>query len=121
MRVFQAKAAALGRADATGDTYRYPGPRPRSRGTAIVMIADQVEATARAVPANDTSARHDVVRQTLARIQSAGQLDESVLTDHDFAAIEIALVRALAAMHHHRITYPRAVFRVRRGDRRSRA
>ncbi len=108
MRLFEAKGAALARGDEPDGAYRYTGPRPRSRETAIVMIADQLEATARAVPLLDDAARLDLVRKTVARIREEHQLEESGLSDADVEAIETGLVRALRAMHHHRMTYPDA-------------
>ena len=106
MRLFHEKAAALG-ATATGqDTYRYAGPRPRSRETAIVMIADQVEATARSVPPADEQACGEIVQRTLDRIQSEGQLEESGLTATDITGVHHGLARSLQAMYHRRLAYP---------------
>lgn len=104
MRLLSQKAATLG--DDSGETYRYPGPKPRSRETGIVMIADQLEATARAEPPADDAACQQVVRRTVERIQREGQLDESGLTVGDLSAAERAFSRALLAMYHRRLSYP---------------
>lgn len=106
MRLFRDKADASGRIDSLHETYRYPGPRPRSRETAIVMIADQLEATARAEPPADEAACEHVVAQTVERIQRERELDDSGLTEADLTLIRPALSRALRAMHHRRLTYP---------------
>jgi putative nucleotidyltransferase with HDIG domain len=108
MRLFAAKAKANGAPDAEGSTFRYPGPRPRSRETAILMMADQLEATARSTPPGDAAACTALVRETMARIDGEGQLEESGLTRDDRRRLEPALSRALLAMHHRRLTYPPA-------------
>lgn len=108
MPVFQKKAQALGRQSDVKETYRYAGPRPRSRETGIVMIADQIEATARAVVPEDDRACLDIVRRTLTRIRQEAQLEESGLTRRDLRAIEQACARAVQAMYHRRASYPPA-------------
>jgi membrane-associated HD superfamily phosphohydrolase len=57
-----------------GQIFQYPGPRPRSKETAIVMIADQLEATARARPPQTRNDCTALVRETIARIQADSQL-----------------------------------------------
>ncbi len=86
--------------------FRYPGPRPRSRETGLLMIADQVEATARAVlPASLEESRALVVR-TVDRIRAEHQLDESGLSDADLEAITSVLAEVVQAIHHRRMAYP---------------
>jgi putative nucleotidyltransferase with HDIG domain len=109
MRLFRDKAAALGTlADGEDAAYCYPGPRPRSPETAIVMIADQLEATARSEPPADERACDDLVARTIARLQDEHQLDDAGLTPSDLQAISAAFSGALMAMHHRRMTYPPA-------------
>ncbi len=105
MRLLKDKAASLGHASGD-DTYRYPGPRPRSRETGILMIADQLEATARATVPADDAACDEIVRTTIGRIQQEGQLDDCGLTVGDLAAAARAFSRGLQAMYHRRMTYP---------------
>lgn len=86
--------------------FRYPGPKPRSRETAIVMLADTVEAASRTM-SNPSAARlrvfvHDLVMDKMLD----GQLDESNLTFADLAMIENAFLRVLATRFHSRIRYP---------------
>jgi cyclic-di-AMP phosphodiesterase PgpH len=88
------------------DTYRYPGPRPRSPETGIVMIADQLEATARANPPLDSAACDTLVRTTIERIQGERQLDDSGMTGADLARAQRGFSRALQAMYHRRLPYP---------------
>jgi putative nucleotidyltransferase with HDIG domain len=105
MRVFEEKAGALGLADPPG-TYQYPGPAPRSRETAIVMIADQLEATARSSPPADEAACDAMVERTIERIRAEGQLKRSGLTTRELQAARAAFARALQAMYHRRLTNP---------------
>ena len=107
MRMFQQKAEALGWPEDQLETqFRYPGPRPQSRETAVLMIADQLEATARSSPPDTEAACATVVRETIRRIVAEDQLKESHLSGRDLARLEPALSRALLAMHHRRLTYP---------------
>lgn len=109
MRFFKARAGAGDRrVEPGGESYRYPGTRPRSRETAIVMIADQVEATARATAPATASACQAVVRTTAARIREEGQLELSGLDASELTVVEDALTWALQAMHHERMPYPAA-------------
>ena len=105
MRLLRDKAEALGQSFAA-DTFRYPGPRPRSRETGILMIADQLEATARSKAPADDAECDAVVRTTIERIRDEGQLDESGLTKADLALAHRGFSRALQAMHHRRLSYP---------------
>jgi putative nucleotidyltransferase with HDIG domain len=88
------------------DDFRYQGPPPRSRETAILMIADQVEATARAMAGGTDEEYRAMVRRTMDRIRQQGQLDQCPLTLHDLSAVEEALAQVLMGMHHQRIEYP---------------
>jgi membrane-associated HD superfamily phosphohydrolase len=106
MRVFQKKAAALGRLGRDDETYCYDGPSPRSPETAIVMMADQLEATARSAPPNDEAGCLAIIDRTIDRITAEGQLRNAGLTGGDLAHIRTAFADALMAMHHRRLTYP---------------
>jgi putative nucleotidyltransferase with HDIG domain len=85
---------------------RYPGPRPQSRETAILMLADSVESAARVL--NDPTP--DRVRALIDRIveakSSQGQLDDSPLTFGELTRIKEAFVTGLSGIYHHRIDYP---------------
>jgi hypothetical protein len=104
VRFFMARAEAEGPVDAAD--FRYPGPRPRSRETGILMIADQVEATARAMDAPTPEALRAMVQKTIDRIEAEGQLDECPLTIQELAVIREAFVQVLIGAHHRRIKYP---------------
>lgn len=108
MRLFRDKAARLGATGTEPETYHYLGPRPRSRETAIVMIADQVEATARSSPPADAAACDEIIRRTLDRIHNEQQLEDSGLTSQELSQVHQGFSRALQAMYHRRLSYPAA-------------
>lgn len=90
------------------ESYRYFGPRPQTRETAIVMIADQLEAIARVAPPVDGPACHALVRQTLTRLSEHGEFGGSGLTGDDLERMVPALASALLAMYHRRVGYASA-------------
>jgi len=114
------------------DDFRYPGPRPQTKENAILMLADGVEATVRAMaqsgaldrfanPTNDATEGSDlytdklslpedaisnVVHKTISERIEDGQLDECDLTVRDIARIQEAFVSMLKGIYHPRVTYP---------------
>jgi putative nucleotidyltransferase with HDIG domain len=101
---------APGGADPAGaldeSVFRYPGPRPRTREAALVMIADSCEASARAMEAPTAEDFSGLVTRRVNEIFGEGQLDECELTLRDLGAITAAMVRALEAVYHTRPDYP---------------
>jgi putative nucleotidyltransferase with HDIG domain len=88
------------------ENFRYPGPRPRSRETGILMLADGVEARARAESPDNEDALRDVVRTVIDRIEKERQLDNTQLTLHDLNLIIESFVTTLRGTYHPRIHYP---------------
>lgn len=90
----------------TDEEFRYPGPRPQSRETAILMLADSAEAVSRTLddpkPNRLRTAIHNVVRDKF----EAGQLDECDLTLKDLSKIEENFVHRLLGVFHKRVEYP---------------
>lgn len=84
---------------------QYPGPRPRSRETGIVMIGDQLEAKARVFLPQTRDECLALVRETIARVNADEQLIYSGLTDKDFQRMEAAFAEVLHAIHHRRQGY----------------
>lgn len=86
--------------------YRYPGPKPRSRETAVVMIADAVESATRSMseptPARIEALVHDLVMKRLLD----GQFDESDITFRELRVVERTLVKTLLGIYHNRLAYP---------------
>jgi putative nucleotidyltransferase with HDIG domain len=89
------------------EDFRYPGPAPRSRETAILMMADAVEARARAEnPANDEELQA-LVRSVIDTVHKNRQLDDTQLTLRDLSVIHESFVKTLRGTYHPRIQYPR--------------
>jgi putative nucleotidyltransferase with HDIG domain len=95
--------------DVRDTEYRYPGPRPRTREVAIVMVADVVESATRAMveptPGRVEGLVHELVRRRL----DDGQFDDCALTLRDLRVIEQAMIRVVLGIHHTRMAYPTTV------------
>jgi len=90
------------------EKFRYPGPRPTSRETALLMLADATEARARADrPATDDDLRA-LVRSVIDTVQKFNQLDDTLLTLRDLNLITESFVTTLRGTYHPRIQYPNA-------------
>lgn len=90
------------------EKFRYPGPRPASRETALLMLADATEARARAErPANDDDIRALVI-SVIQTVQKYNQLDDTLLTLRDLRLITDSFVTTLRGTYHPRIQYPKA-------------
>ncbi len=92
------------------EKFRYPGPSPHSRETAILMLADGTEARVRAGrPATEEELRA-IIRSTIEHAQLSGQLDHTQLTLSDLNKIAEFFVTTLRGSFHPRIEYPKAKF-----------
>ncbi len=90
------------------EKFRYPGPRPASRESALLMLADATEARARAErPANDDDLRK-LVQNVIDTVQKFNQLDDTLLTLRDLNLITESFVTTLRGIYHPRIQYPNA-------------
>jgi len=87
-------------------TYRYPGPKPSTRESAVLMLSDAVESASRALteptPARIQGLVHDLAMKRLLD----GQFDECGLTLEELELIEQSLVKSLTAVYHGRVKYP---------------
>ncbi|MBN2170567.1 MAG: HDIG domain-containing protein [Candidatus Krumholzibacteriota bacterium] len=88
------------------DDFRYPGPRPQSPETAILMLADTVEATARALDSPSTSKIRSVVTEAVERRLREGELEACGLSIRDLARIRESFIVTLLSIYHPRIQYP---------------
>jgi putative nucleotidyltransferase with HDIG domain len=86
--------------------FRYPGPRPKFKESAILMLADSAEAAARSLAHPDPESVQAIVARIFEAIISDGQLDESTLTLRELKQIRDALIASLNALYHARIDYP---------------
>lgn len=88
------------------EDYRYPGPKPQTRETAIVMLADGIEAASRAMPEPTEARIKGLVQKMINAHFADGQLDECNLTLKDLNAIAKAFIRVLTSMYYTRPQYP---------------
>ena len=86
--------------------FRYPGPRPQSKEGAILMLADSVEAAARASRDHSAEAITALVEKLVMGRVAEGQLDDCDLTLRDVQRIKDAFRAILVGMYHPRIEYP---------------
>lgn len=86
--------------------FRYGGPKPQSRETAILMLADGVEAASRTLEKPTPGRIADLVDKIIGAQLADGQLDECDLTLRDLRGIRDAFLRLLSGMLHSRIEYP---------------
>jgi membrane-associated HD superfamily phosphohydrolase len=86
--------------------YRYPGPKPRSKETAILMLCDCVESACRAMSEPSASRIENVVHELAMRRLTDGQFDECDLTMRELELVERSLVKTLLGIYHGRIAYP---------------
>jgi hypothetical protein len=103
------------RAEEHGDTdgpqeieYRYPGPKPRRKEQAVLMICDAVESATRAMAEPTPSRIGALVHQLAHKRLMDGQFDECNLTLGELRKIEGAVTKSLCAIYHGRIAYPGA-------------
>jgi hypothetical protein len=86
--------------------FTYPGPKPQSRETAILMLADGTETRARAdAPRTDEELR-ELIQKSIAMYKDANQLEETDLTLKDLKTIEDSFFETLQRSYHPRIKYP---------------
>lgn len=88
------------------ETFRYPGPKPRSREAAIVMLADAAEAVCRSLRTSSPREVEEAVNRVVERIWQDGQLNDSDLSLRDLYEVTKAFSRVLPALAHGRIDYP---------------
>ena len=88
------------------DLFRYPGPRPQSRESAILMLADGSEARVRAERPKGEEELRRVLKEVISNRVSTGQLDSTHLTLRDLDIIQESFVATLRGMYHPRIEYP---------------
>ncbi len=86
--------------------YRYPGPAPMSKETALLMLADNVEARARAILPKTEDELRELVRKTFEYMNTQGQLLNTELTLHDLYLIQESFIKTLRNTHHLRLKYP---------------
>ncbi|MFN3331435.1 MAG: HD family phosphohydrolase [Caldilinea sp.] len=88
------------------DDFRYPGPNPRTRETAILMLADTCEAAVRAMRPASREELELLVNRLIDERVANGELDESDLTFKELQIVKNIFLQVLQGVHHPRIKYP---------------
>jgi putative nucleotidyltransferase with HDIG domain len=103
------KEAGATAADAPEEgQYRYPGPKPRTKEVAVMMVCDAAEGAARAMPDPTPIKIEQMVRSIAERRLADGQFDQCELTMKEIGAVVQTISKSLASIHHGRVPYPEA-------------
>jgi len=93
--------------EVTEEGFRYPGPKPNTKETAIVLLADSVEAATRALKDPTPAKIEEMVHKIINNKFIDGQLDECELTLKDIEKISGVFTRILSGIYHSRVNYPK--------------
>lgn len=91
------------------DSFQYPGPKPFSKETAIVMMSDAVEASTRSLPEKSQEALSTMIDKVIDHQLTTGQLDNAAITLKEINAIREAFKKFMRGVYHVRISYPEEV------------
>ncbi|MGQ9644077.1 MAG: HD family phosphohydrolase, partial [Ignavibacterium sp.] len=108
MTYFYEKAKELyGEENINIEDYKYKGPKPNTKETAIVMLADGCESAVRSITEPDATKIENMINTIINSRLRDGQLDESPITFADIKKIKEAFLNILILQNHKRIKYPR--------------
>jgi putative nucleotidyltransferase with HDIG domain len=88
------------------DDFRYPGPRPRTKESGLLMLADTVEAAVRSLKTPTPAHIRNMVNKLIDSRAQEGELDNSGLTLNDLHRIKEKFISILTGIYHKRIAYP---------------
>jgi len=88
------------------DHFRYPGMKPQTKETAILMLVDSIEAASRTVSPPTKDGFEEMIRRVVFTKLQAGQLNHSNLSMEDLYILTDRMAHALVNMYHGRIKYP---------------
>lgn len=88
------------------ETFRYPGPDPRSKETAILMMADAVEAASRSLKDYSSSSINTLVDKIIDGQVAEGLYKESPISFKDVETVKDTFKKRLATIYHSRVSYP---------------
>jgi len=92
------------------EDFRYPGPKPKSKEAAIVMLADSIEAATRNISSDFTPELIEkIVRRIISEKINDGQLENTNLTLKELEKISQAFIKSIIRMRHRRIPYPHEI------------
>ncbi len=87
--------------------FRYPGPKPHTKESAILMLCDGVEGAVRALPEPTVGRIESIVHTVLMDRLNDGQFDDCEITLRELHAVEQSLVKSLCRFYHGRVAYPK--------------
>lgn len=87
--------------------FRYPGPKPRTKESAIIMICDSIEATSRSLDEIGEQAIGEMIDRVVKEKAEDGQFTECQLTFEELSRVKKVLVKTLLLTHHVRVKYPK--------------
>ncbi len=85
--------------------FRYPGPKPHSRESVIISLADSIESASRSLDKPTSTRIEQMVNELVGQRVEDGQLDDSELTMQELAALKMSFTKTLSSMLHPRISY----------------
>jgi len=102
----QAQRQAGGDTTVDPQNFRYPGPDPRTKETAILLLADTCEAAVRAIHPSTREDLEKLINKLIDGRVAEGVLNQCELTFRDLQTIREVFVQVLQGVHHPRVTYP---------------
>lgn len=87
--------------------FRYSGPKPRSKESVIIMIADTVEAASRSLDKVTEQSLSELANRLIREKAEDGQFDDCLLTFEELAIVKDTLIKTLVAFGHSRVKYPK--------------
>jgi putative nucleotidyltransferase with HDIG domain len=88
------------------ESYRYPGPLPKSKGAALVMLADSVEAASRSLKKPTKSNIRRVISEIFNSSMQDGQLDDCEISIKELGDVAESFLETLYTIYHPRVEYP---------------
>ncbi len=87
--------------------FRYPGPKPRTKESAIIMISDSVEAASRSMEAINETTITELIDRLVDEKAEDGQFNECQLTFQELSQVKRVLAKSLLITYHVRVKYPK--------------
>jgi cyclic-di-AMP phosphodiesterase PgpH len=87
--------------------FRYPGPKPRTKESAIIMICDSIEAASRSMEEFTEKTVGEMIDRLIKEKAEDGQFDECQLTFEEFSKVKKVLAKSVLISHHVRVKYPK--------------
>ncbi|HPQ35571.1 MAG TPA: hydrolase, partial [Tenuifilaceae bacterium] len=89
------------------EKFSYPGPKPFSRETAVLMMADSIEAASRSLKSYSHSTIENLVDTIITHQQLDDQFSEANITFSDITELKQVFKKKLLNIYHARIEYPK--------------